>query len=181
MRERKSKQLNLQNVTRDTRDQRRQGADGPPAHILAHTQPTGTQPAQLGHTTGAGFTALVNAPETQLGYSVLAMTLPTACTPNQGGTHESSTFLLPYTEGQVEALLQTPMAQAGQGKKRGFRLTSGTTRDHEHVSSLQVELLANECPLAGDTVRKIWAGPGGIAPLPAVSHTKSPARCLTYK
>ena len=34
------------------------------AHIPAHTQPTGTQPTQLGHTTGAGLTALVNAPET---------------------------------------------------------------------------------------------------------------------
>ena len=28
------------------------------AHVLAHTQPTGTQPAQLGRTTNAGFTAL---------------------------------------------------------------------------------------------------------------------------
>ena len=37
------------------------------AHILARTQPTGTQPAQLGHTTGADFTALVNAPETHQG------------------------------------------------------------------------------------------------------------------
>ena len=92
------------------------------------------------------------------------MTLPMAVTP-QGLPHESSTFLLPYSEGQVEALLQTPMAQANKSKRSGFRLTSGTTRDHEHVSSLQVELLAKECPLAGGTVRKIWAGPGGIAPL----------------
>jgi hypothetical protein len=83
------------------------------------------------------------------------MTLPTACTPNQGDTHESSTFLLPYTEGQVEALLQTPMAHASKGKRSGFRLTSGTTRDHKHVSSLKVELLAQECPLTRDTIRKI--------------------------
>ena len=82
------------------------------AHILAHTQPTGTQFAQLGRTTNAGFTALVNAHETHLGFSVLATTLPTACARHQGNMHESSTFLFPYTEGQVEALLQTLMAQA---------------------------------------------------------------------
>ena len=93
------------------------------------------------------------------------MTLPTVCTPNQGDTHASSTFLLPYTEVHVEAFLQTPMAQAGQGKKRDFRFTYGTPRDHEHVSLLKAELLAMECPLAGDTVRKIWAGPGDTAPL----------------
>ena len=52
-----------------------------------------------------------------------------------------------------------------QGKRRGFRLTFGTTRDHEHVSSLKVELLAKECPLTRDTVHRIWAGPGDIAPL----------------
>jgi hypothetical protein len=142
------------------------------AHILAHTQPADTQPAQPGRATSAGFTALVNAPETHLGFSVLALTLPTACTPNQGDMHESSTFLLPYTEGQVEALLQTPMARANKSERSGFRLTSGTTRDHEHASSLKVELLAQECPLTRDTVRKIWAGPGGIAPL---------AWCLAHK
>ena len=142
------------------------------AHILAHSQPTDTQPTQIGHTTGAGFTALVNAPETHLGFSVLAMTLPTAVTPNKGLPHESSTFLLPYTEGQVEALLQTPMAQASSSKRSGFRLTTGTTRDHEHVSSLKVELLSDDCPLAVGTIQKILAGPGGIAPL---------AWCLAHK
>ena len=41
------------------------------ARTLACTKPTDTQPTQLGHTTtGAGFTALVNAPETHLGSSV---------------------------------------------------------------------------------------------------------------
>ena len=46
------------------------------AHILARTQPADTQPAQPGSAASAGFTALVNAPETHLGFSVLALTLP---------------------------------------------------------------------------------------------------------
>ena len=126
------------------------------AHILAHTQPTHTQPAQLGHTTSAGFTALVNAPETHLRFSVLAMTLPTACTPNQGDTHESSTFLLTYTEGQVEALPYTETLLTTR-----VVLTTSTSRD---LISLQRKLSA--CPIFSDcAVERIEWGPGGNAPI----------------
>ena len=135
------------------------------AHILPRTSPTHPQPTQLGRGASAGFTALVNAPETHLGFSVLAMTLPiSVCAPNTGDLHKSSTLLLPYTDGQVESLLQTPMAQAGR-KARGFRQTTGTERDHEHVSSIKAELLSEKCPLAEGTVLSILAGHGGIAPL----------------
>ena len=151
------------------------------SHILPHTSPASAQFTQLGHTASAGFTALVNAPETHLGFSVLAMTLPTSvCFPNTDDMHESSTFLLPYTEGQVEALLQTPMAQAG-GKKKGFRLTTGTDRGHEQISSLKAELLSDDCPLAVGTVFRSLQGLEALPPSPCVSHIRSPTRWQTKK
>jgi len=94
----------------------------------------------------------------------MAITLPTAVTP-MGASPASTTFLLPYTEGQVEALLTIPMAAAAKGKKKGFRLTAGTSRDHEQVSSLYGELMSETCPLTQDSVQVIWGGPGGIAPI----------------
>ena len=82
-----------------------------------------------------------------------------------GASPASTTFLLPYTEGQVEALLTIPMALAGKGKRKGSRLTSWTSRDHEQVSSLYGELMSENCPLTQDSVQVIWEGPGGIAPI----------------
>jgi hypothetical protein len=128
------------------------------AHILARTQPADTQPAQPGSAASAGFTALVNAPETHLGFSVLALTQPTACTPNQGDMHEthlgshpeSSTFLLPLVAGQVETLLTTRVV-----------LTTSTSRD---LLSLQRKLSA--CPIFSDyVIEHIEWGPGGNAPI----------------
>ena len=63
------------------------------------------------------------------------------------------------------------MAQAG-GKQKGLRLTTGTARGHERISSLKAELLSDDCPLAVGAVHQILAGPGGFAPL---------AWCATHK
>ena len=110
------------------------------ARTLALTQPT--QPKN-----GASVqTTLRDSPETPLGFSVMAITLPTAVTP-MGALPASTTFLLPYTEGQVEALLTVPLAAAAKAKRKGFRLTTGTSRDHEQVSPLYGELMSESCPV----------------------------------
>ena len=59
---------------------------------------------------------LSDSPETPLGFSVMAITSSTEVTP-LGTSTASSAFLLPYTEGQVEALLVTP--KAPKGKREG--------------------------------------------------------------
>ena len=109
---------------------------------------------------GAPIWTLASAPATQLGFQVLALSLPIVVTP-KGCPAESSIFLLPYTEGQIESLLQLPMARAG-GKGAGLRLTTGTTRMHDQLSSLRVEL---DLQFPEATVNTIWAGPGGIGPI----------------
>ena len=123
------------------------------AHRLALSQPANTQPTQSEDGASGGiYTTLINSPETPLGFTVLSITLPSAVTPKTSELPESTTFLLPYTEGQVEALLTTPMAQARASLRKIFRLTTGTTRDHERASSLQAELMAEKCPLAWNDV-----------------------------
>ena len=121
------------------------------AHILPRTSPTHPQPAQPSPGASAGFTALVNAPETHLGFSVLAMTLPPTAVTRQGTRHrESSTFLLPLVAGQVETLLTTRVV-----------LTTSTSRD---LISLQRKLSA--CPIFSDcAINRIEWGPGGNAPI----------------
>ena len=109
---------------------------------------------------GAPIWTLASAPATQLGFQVLALSLPVAVTP-KGCPAESSILILPYTEGQIETLLQLPMVRAG-GKAVGFRLTSGTTRMHDQLSSLRSELDAH-FPAA--TINAIWSGPEGIGPI----------------
>ena len=133
------------------------------ARTLALTQPT--QPKD-----GASVqTTLRDSPETPLGFSLMAITLPTAVTP-MGASPASTTFLLPYTEGQVEALLTAPLAAAAKAKRKGFRLTTGTSRDHEQVSQLPLwraderELSSNTGLSSSDLGGTWWYRPYRVVP-----------------
>ena len=82
---------------------------------LARSQPANTQPTQP--TDGASAkTALCDSPETPLGFSVMAITSPITVTP-RGASTASTTFLLPYTEGQVEANTQPTQPKDGASAK----------------------------------------------------------------
>ena len=129
------------------------------AHRLALSQPANTQPAQSEDGASGGiYTTLVNSPETPLGFTVLSITLPSAVTPKTSELPESTTFLLPYTEGQVEA---PPLHGGSSLLTTRVVLTTSTSRD---LISLQRKLTA--CPIFFDcAIERIEWGPGGNAPI----------------
>ena len=105
-------------------------------------------------------------PESPLGYMVAPMTVPRSVAPLGDHSTESITFLLPYTEGQIESLLSRPMQ--GMTKKSGYSLVQGSGRDYETCAAMIEEM--KDSSLSQEQCNAIWAGPGGVAPLDWCHH-----------
>jgi hypothetical protein len=121
------------------------------------------------HSGGAPQWATALQPESQLGFQVAAMTLPKKVAPTGDHTTEDVTFLLPYSVGEIESSLSTPMKALPLSVRCGYALLPGAARDHTQMSAAVADLKRN-CGLSEATVEKVLRGPGGVGPIDWCRH-----------